>query len=190
MARRRLIKRERFKDRKHADRLADEAFMAALWAQFGEEPFERGNLDAGRLSWLFGREVVPAEDPFDPASYEALLRIDVKRAEAAFPEVFAAECRLPMIRRRRLGRGTTRHDSARQRHGNSAEGSRTAGQGGAMRFATALSLRASCFREAVQQSSRHRLARLLPLPFRLGPARARVGPFLLRAASVRHFFSL
>ncbi len=48
----------------------------------------RGNLDAGRLSWLFGREVVPAEDPFDPQSYEALLRIDRGRAEAAFPEVF------------------------------------------------------------------------------------------------------
>jgi hypothetical protein len=68
--------------------------MAALWQQFGEEPFERGNLDAGRLSWLFGREVIPAEDPFDPASYEALLRIDVKRAEAAFPEVFAPDAPL------------------------------------------------------------------------------------------------
>jgi hypothetical protein len=84
-----LVRRERFKDRKHADRLADQTFMAALWQHFGEEPFERGNLDAGRLSWLLGREVVPAEDPFDPASYEALLRIDVKRAEASFPEVFA-----------------------------------------------------------------------------------------------------
>ncbi len=61
-----IVRRERFKDRKHADRMADQGFMAALWAQFGEEPFERGNLDAGRLSWLFGREVVPAEDPFDP----------------------------------------------------------------------------------------------------------------------------
>jgi hypothetical protein len=90
-----LIRRERFKDRKNADRLADQTFMAALWQHFGAEPFERGNLDAGRLSWLFGREVVPAEDPFDPSSYDALLRIDVKRAEAAFPEVFAADA--PMI---------------------------------------------------------------------------------------------
>lgn len=87
----RLIRRERFKDRKHLDRMADEAFMAALWQYFGEEPFERGNLDAGRLSWLFGREVVAAEDPFDPTSYEALLRIDVKRAEASFPKVFAPD---------------------------------------------------------------------------------------------------
>ena len=86
-----LVKRERFKDRKQVDRKADEGFMAALWAQFGEEPFERGNLDAGRLSWLFGREVVPAEDPFDPASYDALLRIDLKRAQAAFPAVFAPD---------------------------------------------------------------------------------------------------
>ena len=87
----RIQRRERFKDRSHPDRAADTAFMAALWQYFGEEPFERGNLDAGRLSWLFGREVVPAEDPFDPCSYEALLKIDVKKAEAAFPEVFAPE---------------------------------------------------------------------------------------------------
>lgn len=86
-----ITRRERFKDRKHTDRLADQGFMAALWAHFGEEPFERGNLDAGRLSWLFGREVVPAEDPFDPASYEALLKIDVKRAQVSFPEVFAPD---------------------------------------------------------------------------------------------------
>ena len=90
-----IIRRERYKDRKTADRKADAGFMAALWAQFGEDIFERGNLDAGRLSWLIGREVVPAEDPFDPASYDALLRIDLKRAEAAFPEVFAADA-VPM----------------------------------------------------------------------------------------------
>jgi hypothetical protein len=86
-----IIRRERFKDRKNIDRAADAAFMAALWQHFGEEPFERGNLDAGRLSWLFGREVVPAEDPFDPCSYDALLKIDLKRAMAAFPEVFAED---------------------------------------------------------------------------------------------------
>ncbi|MFC7705309.1 hypothetical protein ACFQXB_14005 [Plastorhodobacter daqingensis] len=84
----RLIARERYADRKHVDRRADSAFMAALWAHFGEEPFERGNLDAGRLSWLFGREVVAAEQPFDPESYDALLRIDVRRARVSFPEVF------------------------------------------------------------------------------------------------------
>ncbi len=86
-----IIARERFRDRKAADRAADEGFMRALWDHFGEEPFERGNLDAGRLSWLFGREVVPAEDPFDPESYEALLRIDLRRAKASFPQVFAED---------------------------------------------------------------------------------------------------
>ncbi|WP_339113197.1 hypothetical protein [Thioclava sp. GXIMD2076] len=84
-----IIRRERFKDRAAMDRKADEGFMAALWNYFGEEPFERGNLDAGRISWLFGREVVAAEDPFDPESYEALLKIDRRRAESSFPEVFA-----------------------------------------------------------------------------------------------------
>lgn len=84
-----IIRRERHADRKAMDRAADSAFMAALWEQFGEEPFVRGNLDAGRLSWLFGREVVAAEDPFDPKSYAALLRIDRAKAGLAFPEVFA-----------------------------------------------------------------------------------------------------
>ncbi|MCP4821997.1 MAG: hypothetical protein GY883_22650 [Shimia sp.] len=83
-----LTRRERFRDRRPPDRRADAGFMQALWEQFGEEPFERGNLDAGRLSWLFEREVVPAEDPFDPASYDALLRIDVDVAQASFPDAF------------------------------------------------------------------------------------------------------
>ena len=86
-----IIRRERFADRKNADRMADKGFMAALWAQFGEEVFERGNLDAGRLSWLFGREVVPAEDPFNPASYDALLKINLKVAQVSFPEIFAPD---------------------------------------------------------------------------------------------------
>lgn len=84
-----LVVRERYRDRRPADRQADAAFMAALAAQFGEEAFPRGNLDAGRLSWLFGREVVAAEDPFDPASYDALLRIDMVRARASFPDLDA-----------------------------------------------------------------------------------------------------
>ncbi|PZX12593.1 hypothetical protein LX82_01334 [Celeribacter halophilus] len=83
---------ERYKDRKAADKRADAGFMKALWEYFGEEEFERGNLDAGRLSWLFGREVVPADpDDFDPASYEARLKIDARRAMASFPEIFAED---------------------------------------------------------------------------------------------------
>ncbi|UXU74244.1 MULTISPECIES: hypothetical protein [unclassified Paracoccus (in: a-proteobacteria)] len=85
-----LIRRERFRDRKPADRRADTAFLAALIAHFGEEPFARGNLDAGRLSWLLGREVV-AVGKLDPTDYDQLLRVDMKRAEAGFPELFAAE---------------------------------------------------------------------------------------------------
>ncbi|GAB4386539.1 hypothetical protein [Albidovulum sp.] len=87
----RLVARERYRDRSAADRRADLAFMAALWDHFGAEPFERGNLDAGRLSWLFGREVIPATDDFDPESYEALLKIDVARARLSFPELFEGE---------------------------------------------------------------------------------------------------
>ena len=82
-----LTRRERFRDRKPADKRADTAFIKALWAYFGDQPFQRGNLDAGRLCWLFGREVVAAEDPFDPASYDALLVIDVGVARQSFPDI-------------------------------------------------------------------------------------------------------
>ena len=82
-----LVSRERFRDRRPPDKRADESFIRALWEHFGDQPFERGNLDAGRLSWFFGREVIPAADPFDPESYEAMLVIDVARAQDSFPEV-------------------------------------------------------------------------------------------------------
>jgi len=86
-----IRRRERYADRRAADRRADAGFMAALWECFGEETFVRGNLDAGRLSWLFGREVIAAEADFDEKSYDALLKIDVGRAMAAFPDVFSGE---------------------------------------------------------------------------------------------------
>ena len=82
-----IVRRERHADRRPADRRADAAFLESLWDHFGDDAFARGNLDAGRLSWLFGREVVPAEDPFDPADYDALLRIDLAQARASFPEL-------------------------------------------------------------------------------------------------------
>lgn len=82
-----ITARERYPDRRPPDRRADAGFMLALWENFGDQPFERGNLDAGRLGWLFGREVVPAEDPFDPADYEALLQINVDVMRANFPEI-------------------------------------------------------------------------------------------------------
>lgn len=86
-----LIARERYRDRKAADKRADTAFLRALWQHFQDQPFERGNLDAGRLSWLFGREVRPATEDFDSQSYEALLILDVAQARASFPEVFSKD---------------------------------------------------------------------------------------------------
>ena len=87
-----LVVRERFKDRKSADRRADIAFVQALLTQFGSEPFERGNLDAGRLSWLFGREVKAFQpDGFDIESYEAILILDLDLIKVNFPEALEAE---------------------------------------------------------------------------------------------------
>lgn len=83
-----IVARERYADRNPKDKTADENFMACLFKQFGEEPFERGNLDAGRLGWLLGREVIPAEDPFDPQDYDALLMINRPVAERSFPSAF------------------------------------------------------------------------------------------------------
>lgn len=85
-----LIARERFRHRKPADRRADAGFLAALIEHFGDDPFERGNLDAGRLSWLIGREVL-AVGELDPTDYEQELRVDLARAEASFPEIFAED---------------------------------------------------------------------------------------------------
>ena len=82
-----IAERVRYADRRPADKRADAGFMQALWDQFGDQPFVRGNLDAGRLSWLFGREVIPAEDPFDPKSYDAMLRINLEVARISFPEI-------------------------------------------------------------------------------------------------------
>ncbi|MEM8570726.1 MAG: hypothetical protein AAGG56_07415 [Pseudomonadota bacterium] len=81
--------RKRFADRRPMDRAADEAFLAAIYEHFGQDPFPRGNLDAGRLSWLFGREILPVEEPFDAKSYDALLRIDLNIAKQSFSDVFA-----------------------------------------------------------------------------------------------------
>ncbi|MEQ8481142.1 MAG: hypothetical protein RIC18_10825 [Hoeflea sp.] len=83
-----IIKRQRMADRTSTEKLADTAFLHALWHLYGGEPFERGNLDAGRISWLFGREIVPAEHPFDPKSYAAMLKIDETVARSTMPAAF------------------------------------------------------------------------------------------------------
>lgn len=82
-----LTRRERYRDRKPADQRADAGFLAALIHHFGDQPFARGNLDAGRLSWLLGREVVAVGD-LDPTDYDQLLQVDIKCAQAAFPQIF------------------------------------------------------------------------------------------------------
>lgn len=82
-----IVRRERFRDRRTPDRLADEGFLSALIEHFGEEEFQRGNLDAGRLGWLIGREVV-AVGQLDPTDYDQLLRVDMKAAQASFPQLF------------------------------------------------------------------------------------------------------
>ena len=85
-----LVRRERFKDRRPADKRADAGFLSALITMFGDEPFVRGNLDAGRISWLLGREILPV-GKLNPTDYDQELRVDLKKAEASFPELFAAD---------------------------------------------------------------------------------------------------
>ena len=82
-----LVTRDRYRDRRAIDRKADELFLAALWQHFGDEPFERGNLDAGRINWLFGREIVAGEDPFDNANYEAMLKLNMDAVRRNFPQI-------------------------------------------------------------------------------------------------------
>ncbi len=82
-----LVPRERYRDRRAVDRKADELFLKALWQYFGDEPFERGNLDAGRINWLFDREIVAGEDPFDNAHYEAMLQLDLDVIRKNFPQI-------------------------------------------------------------------------------------------------------
>ena len=84
-----LKPRERFRDRKPVDVRADKSFLAALMHYFGNETFVRGNLDAGRLSWLFGREVIPASSDFDPCDYDAELMLDFDAIYRNYPDIDA-----------------------------------------------------------------------------------------------------
>ena len=86
-----LHARERYRDRKADMKRADAFFLELLIHQYGDAPFARGNLDAGRLNWLLGREIVPAGHDFDPTCYEAELRVDLKAVQANFPQVLQGE---------------------------------------------------------------------------------------------------
>ena len=65
MAPARVFKRERFSDRRLSDNKADQIFLSYLYDHFGDKPFIRGNLDAGRISWLFEREVKSFDKNYD-----------------------------------------------------------------------------------------------------------------------------
>jgi hypothetical protein len=83
-----LQARERYRDRKADMRRADAFFLSLLIERYGDAPFERGNLDAGRINWLLGREIVAAPNSvFDPASYETELRVDLNVVRASFPQL-------------------------------------------------------------------------------------------------------
>jgi len=82
-----LKARERLRDRKASARRSDAYFLALLVDRYGGQPFERGNLDAGRINWLLGREIVAAGRGFDSDSYETELRLDLAAVHASYPEV-------------------------------------------------------------------------------------------------------
>ena len=87
MAPAKIFKRERFSDRRPSDYKADQIFLSYLYDHFGDKPFKRGNLDAGRINWLFDREVKSFEKHFDPQSYEAVLILDLDEIKRNFPEI-------------------------------------------------------------------------------------------------------
>ena len=82
-----IFRRERYADRRKNDIIADTVFLSHLIVFFGDKPFTRGNLDAGRISWLFDREIKSAEKSFNPKSYEALLILDFEEIEKNFPNI-------------------------------------------------------------------------------------------------------
>jgi len=70
-------------DKSASAEAADRWFLATLFALYGTGAFVRGNLDAGRLNRLFGREII-AEGPFDPISLDANLRINTRAMNQYF----------------------------------------------------------------------------------------------------------
>ena len=83
------IKRRERDWKRPAEQLqADEFTIGSLYKLYGEEPFVRGNIDAGRLNWLIGREIISADGKFDPADYETLLKINLPVAMKSFPGAF------------------------------------------------------------------------------------------------------
>ena len=82
-----IFKRERFSDRRQSDSKADQIFLSYLYAYFGDKPFIRGNLDAGRINWLFEREVKSFDNDFDPQSYDSMFILDIHQIKKNFSEI-------------------------------------------------------------------------------------------------------
>jgi hypothetical protein len=83
-----LKRRERDPFRPSVQTKADEFMLSALYKLYADQPFVRGNIDAGRLNWLIGREIIAADATFNSADYETLLKINVPLALKNFPNAF------------------------------------------------------------------------------------------------------
>jgi hypothetical protein len=83
-----LRRRERDWKRPPEQLQADEFLIGSLYKLYKDQPFVRGNIDAGRINWVLGREIVAAGGNFSSIDYETLLKIDVPLARKSFPGAF------------------------------------------------------------------------------------------------------
>tara|TARA_B100000029_G_scaffold464552_1_gene498577 strand:+ start:28 stop:366 length:339 start_codon:yes stop_codon:yes gene_type:complete len=82
-----IISRKRKPDAPVIYGRVDSFFLRCLIDYFGESTFVRGNLDSGRLGWLLGREIIPADDEFSPVDYGAKLKINFDVVKLNYPEL-------------------------------------------------------------------------------------------------------
>ena len=82
-----IIERKRKFDALPIHVKADKTFLKCLIDHFGHQPFVRGNLDTARLSWLFGSEILPADEKFSPTDYNSLLKIDFEIVKSKYPDL-------------------------------------------------------------------------------------------------------
>ena len=64
---------------------ADNYFLDHLRAQYGAAPFKRGDLDAGRINRLLGRELRFATENQNPFALETLLRVELLNLKQSVP---------------------------------------------------------------------------------------------------------
>ena len=82
-----IISRKRKPDAPTIYWRVDSFFLRCLIDHFGDSIFVRGNLDSGRLGWLFGRELVAVDDKFNPVDYGAKLKINFDVVKSSYPEL-------------------------------------------------------------------------------------------------------